>query len=143
MKKLLLLALLLPLGLLAQNKGDRAWIVNPSKIQRAYTFTAEDDGELKKAYGKEFKDKAPFVKVYSKPDKWPRSISATKGFNDNADTIKKYIAYYVCTLPSNKTVLHVPAKDNEDFTENFKPKTDIYFVIQTEAVVYIEPEEKK
>lgn len=144
MKKFIaiVLVVLAPLAVMAQKPGDRAYITDPTKIFRTYNFTADDDDVFKKTYGKD-KDKISVVKIYSQADKWPRSITMPKGFKDNQDTIKKYVAYMVCELPGKRLVLHVPAADNDEFSVNLRPKTDFYFVIHADGVEWEEPIEKK
>ena len=141
MKKLLFVLMLLPLFAVAQNPGDRAWITNPGKIARSYTFTEEDDKDMKK--NKVNKDEIPFIKMMSAPAKWPRSLQAPKGFNDNHENIKKYVCYYVHTLPTNKAILKVPAAENEEMPELLRPAKDIYFLIDATAITFEEPEPDK
>lgn len=141
MKKILFALLLIPFLANAQAPGDRAWITNPGKIARNYTFTEEDDKDMKK--NKVDKDQIPFIKMMSSPAKWPRSLQAAKGFNDNHEQIKKYVCYYVYTLPTNKAILKVPANENEEMPELLRPKTDIYFLIDANAITFEEPEQEK
>ncbi|UPT67472.1 MAG: hypothetical protein M0D57_01965 [Sphingobacteriales bacterium JAD_PAG50586_3] len=141
MKKILFVLLLLPFLANAQAPGDRAWITNPGKISRTYTFTEEDDKDMKK--NKVDKDQIPFIKMMSQASKWPRSLQAPKGFNDNHEQIKKYVCYYVHTLPSNKAIVRVPANENEEMPELLRPKNDIYFLIDAGAIVFEEPEAEK
>lgn len=140
MKKILFALLLLPLLSFAQTNGDRVWITNPGKIARSYTFTEEDDKDMKK--NKVNKDEIPFIKMMSSPTKWPRSISAAKGFNDNSELIKKYVAYYIHTLPTNKAIIKITVDGNEELPENIKPTKDFYFLIDAGAITTEEPEEK-
>lgn len=138
MKKLTFLLFLLPLVSFAQNKGDRAYIIDPGKIMRSYTFTEADEKFFKKTA--DFKDEIPAIKATYKPAAWPRNIQATKGFNDNKEQIKKFVGYYVGKLPFGQVIVRIPADENDEMPELMRPSKTIYFVMEPEGVVFEEPE---
>ncbi len=140
MKKLIFIALLMPILASAQTKGDRVYIIAPEKIQKKYTFTSDDDKALKKLVTKE---ELPAIKAHCTPASWPRSIQAPTGFKMNADSIKKYVAYFVCDLPFGQSIVQIPVEGNEEMSEHLRPKKPFYFIITKDGVTLEEPEPKK
>lgn len=140
MKKLIFIVLLMPILASAQTKGDRVYIIHPDKIIKNYTYTDEDEKALKKLVTKE---ELPAIKAHASPASWPRSIQAPTGFKMNADSIKKYVAYFVCNLPFGQSIIQVPVEGNEEMSEFLRPKKPFYFVISKDGITADEPEEKK
>lgn len=131
----------MPVLAVAQTKGDRVYITDPAKVQKQYTFRPEDD----KALGKNL-DKAEVaaIKATCHPGPaWPRSIQAPTGYKMNADSIKKYEAYFVYTMPFGQSIIKVPAEGNEGMSEFLRPKKDFYFIMDAGGFSTEEPEEKK
>ena len=130
----------MPILASAQTKGDRVYIIAPEKIIKTYTFTADDDKALKKLVTKE---ELAAIKAHYTPGSWHRSIQAPTGFKMNADSIKKYVAYFVCNLPYGQSIVQITVEGNEEMSEFLRPKKPFYFVIAKEGITADEPEPKK
>lgn len=141
MKKLILAALMLPVLAVAQTKGDRVYITDPTKVQKQYTFRPEDEKVINKNLEKA---EIAAIKATCHPGPaWPRSIQAPTGYKMNVDSIKKYEAYFVIALPFGQSIVKVPVEGNEGMSEFLRPKKDFYFVIDTPGISTEEPEQKK
>lgn len=126
-----LLLLLVPFVGMAQQVGDPVTITNPGSMYTTYKYSSADADLIIKAVGR---SEYSAINISSNEDVFPSGMANLDDFFDNIDYIKKYKAYYVCTIADGKVVLRIPASENSFQPSHMRPSKNIYFIMGADGV---------
>ena len=127
--KVLMLLFVLPFSLFSQVVKVKATILDPGSLYSTYDFT-EDIGMLKAAAklqgaGKILSD----ITTYSQESNCPEGLNNLDSRLNNREEFFKYTVYKIVAT-ADFCILVVPAAENKNLSSNFRPKRDIYFIME-------------
>lgn len=106
-------------------------IIDPAGLTDTLNWTLSMQAELITALGQET---AEAIVRNSVPAAWPVGIATEEARLINHDQFAKYITFYITTIHGHLALLLVPFIENSYLQIDMRPATDIYFVVQLQAV---------
>lgn len=68
------------------------------------------------------------------PAAWPAGIATAEARLRNQTQFAQYLAFYITTIHGHLVLLRVPVIENSYMQADMRPATDIYFVVQLQAI---------
>ena len=74
------------------------------------------------------------ILAYSSEETWPTGMSTLEGRNGNRAEISRYVAYRIVKLSGDRTLLWVPAAENQHLSEDLAPAHDFFVLINNVGI---------
>jgi hypothetical protein len=111
-----------------------ASITDPGEIYSTWKWDSVIEAALVDA-GR--KDQIETIKAHYTEKGWPANLAKFQSRTDNPGIVKQYKTESIASFMNGKTplvVLRVPADQNKDMPEGWRPAEDFYIVIKQSAV---------
>jgi USP8 interacting len=109
-------------------------VKNASALLSTYNFEGESA-----AYHKQLKIEESTMQLivqYSNESNWPSGIADFEARAENREMMRNYNLYLVGKIGAQKefTILYCPMSQNQHLKSDMRPKTDIYFIYESDGV---------
>ena len=74
------------------------------------------------------------ILAYSSEETWPTGMASLEGRNSNRAEISRYVAYRILRLSGDRSLLWVPAAENQHLSAAFVPTHDFFVLINNVGV---------
>jgi hypothetical protein len=74
------------------------------------------------------------ILAYSSEETWPLGMSTLDGRNENRDEIARYVAYRILRVSGDRSIVWVPAAENQHLSADFAPAHDFFVLINNVGV---------
>ena len=135
-----------PGNFLAQDSVARqnAQVIDYGQLYSTIFWEEANKTDLRSKLGSALADE---VILSSTESAWPPGIATLASRTENRDKMVGYTVYYLCSLADGRSIMLVPALENQSMPVNMQPTKDIYFILLSTAVLidsetedWLEPE---
>ena len=119
---------------LAQNSVVRqtAQVLDYGQLYSTIFWDEVNTADLRSKLGAALAEK---VLLSSTESAWPPGIATLTSRTENRDQMTGYTVYYLCALVDGRSLLVVPAQENQTMPANMQPSKDIYFILLSTVVL--------
>lgn len=123
---------------IAQNSVVRqnAQVLDYGQLYSTIFWDEVNTADLSSKLGSSLTEK---VILASTESAWPAGIATLTSRIENKHKMMGYTVYYLCSLVDGRSLLVVPALENQGMPANMQPEKDIYFILLSTAVA-MDPE---